>query len=483
MNAFCGDLAEELNHYAIPKLSCNAILDYLSCGGVTLLGEKGESIPNGGLNNFFALTGIANASKTLVLSHFIMTALVRYFEYVDGHLNDTENTLEFTRIINFIRQICINENIDFDSVIKPMIVKKFPLIPGSVLNGTAWEKNIKAMVDTRSKFKQKDKLKTPILDHMGENIWMAPPHLAFIDSFTNFTQDVAEAAQDKGVAGGKERNMEFVSDQKGKFQLVRELQNILPRGDIYLTTSAHLADNLQLDPNAEKKAKLEVLGRDNKLRGCPSNFYAYPWLFLFIYSTKSLLGDDKLPLYPEAGVDKDMKKDGELSVLDTYTCRSKVGQTKINFPLIISQSLGVLPGLTNFHYIKDYCGYFGITGNGTETNRQNYHLDILPDVALSRTTIRRKIDETPALVRALEITAQLYIIQRYWKSFDQSLICTPKELYEDIKKLGYNWDELLNGTRGWWHFDQYTHPLKFLSTVDLLKMRAGIYRPFWMKDA
>ena len=59
-------------------------------------------------------------------------------------------------------------------------------------------------------------------------------------------------------------------------------------------------------------------------------------------------------------------------------------------------------------------------------------------------------------------------------------MCSPKELYEDIKKLGYDWNVLLN-TRGYWTIDQYTNPVPYLSTVDLLRMRKGLYEPYWLK--
>ena len=93
--------------------------------------------------------------------------------------------------------------------------------------------------------------------------------------------------------------------------------------------------------------------------------------------------------------------------------------------------------------------------------------------------LRNEIDKHPELRLALEHTTYLYQIARYWKNFDQSLLCTPKELYEDIKKLGYKWEELLQ-TRNYWTFDQYTNPIRYLSTIDLLKMRAGLYTPYWM---
>lgn len=477
MNAFVGEAAEELNHFATPKLNVG-IIDVIT--GRPQEGERGETIINGGLNNHTAWTGIANASKSLNLLHFLIKGLIRYWDSADGHVADTENTLEYLRIVDFTSEICKYDMIDFDSKIKPLLIRKLPLIPKAKLSGTDWEKLIKDMRDKRMKVKDKEKLKTPLIDHMGDNILMCSPHLAGMDSWSEFAQDSMEAAQDKAVAGHKDRNMEFVTDNRGKFQLMKELQNILPQANVYLSSSVHLADNIQLDPHAEKKAKLEVLGRDHKLRGVPTNFYAYPWTIFFIYSSKSLLDNDRLPLYPEETVDKTLKRDGELTILDVYTARSKVGQTKINFPLIISQSKGVLASLSQFHYLKDYCDRYGITGEGSETNAQRYHLDLCPDIVLSRTTIRRQIDKHPELRLALEHTAYLYQIERYWKNFDQELLCTPKELYEDIKKLGYDWNELLK-TRNYWTFDQYTNPVPYLSIIDLLKMRAGLYKPYWMK--
>jgi len=60
------------------------------------------------------------------------------------------------------------------------------------------------------------------------------------------------------------------------------------------------------------------------------------------------------------------------------------------------------------------------------------------------------------------------------------LMCTPKELYEDIKKLGYDWDMILSETRGWNTIDEYNKKYpKFLSTLDLLKNRIGKYTPYW----
>ena len=60
-----------------------------------------------------------------------------------------------------------------------------------------------------------------------------------------------------------------------------------------------------------------------------------------------------------------------------------------------------------------------------------------------------------------------------------SIWCTPAELYQDLKDMGYDWDKLLD-TRGYWLINQYDKDnVPYLHTVDLLKMRKGLYHPWW----
>jgi hypothetical protein len=144
------------------------------------------------------------------------------------------------------------------------------------------------------------------------------------------------------------------------------------------------------------------------------------------------------------------------------------------FELIFSQEEGVKVGLSEFYYIKQY-DRFGIEGND-----RNYHLSLCPDINLSRTTVRGKIDSSAKLRRALEITSEMCQMHNLWHNLPAGLLCTPKELYDDLKAKGYDWDQLL-ATRGYWVFDNDKHPIPYLSTMDLLNMRAGLYKPYWMK--
>jgi len=135
-----------------------------------------------------------------------------------------------------------------------------------------------------------------------------------------------------------------------------------------------------------------------------------------------------------------------------------------------------MPALSEFHNIKEN-GRYGIGGND-----KYYSLDLLPDVTLSRTTVREKIDNNALLRRALNITSELFQISIYKSEIERiGLLCTPKELYDDLKAQGYDWNMLLQ-TREYWTINQYDNPVPYLSSVDLLKMRKGLYFPYFLNE-
>lgn len=175
-------------------------------------------------------------------------------------------------------------------------------------------------------------------------------------------------------------------------------------------------------------------------------------------------------MYPRDSEDN-MEGDTDLVCVTMTILRNKSGPSGLTTQVIYSQLEGLLPSLTEFHYVKEN-DRFGLQGND-----RNYQMVLLPDVNLSRTTVRGKLDENPKLRRAVNITCELCQMHNYWHHAAE-LLCTPQELYEDLRKLGYDWDVLLN-TRGWWTTDD--HPTPFLSTYDLLRMRKGLYHPYWME--
>jgi hypothetical protein len=156
--------------------------------------------------------------------------------------------------------------------------------------------------------------------------------------------------------------------------------------------------------------------------------------------------------------------------------RSKGGQSGLTWELICSQTDGVLPELTAFHFLRERKLW------GFEGSDRNYNLALYPEVTLTRPTVRAKLNEDAKLRRAMHITMEMKQMEELWHHLDGTgILCTPKELYDDLVAKGYDWNILLN-TRTWWTIGSDKHLLPFLSTMDLLRMRVGKYHPYWLED-
>jgi hypothetical protein len=201
-----------------------------------------------------------------------------------------------------------------------------------------------------------------------------------------------------------------------------------------------------------------------------------------MYNAAPLLSKStKAPEYPHRG--HEHEGDTDLCSVMIRNLRSKTGQSGRVLELIVSQSEGVLPGLTEFHSLREN-DWFGINGD-----IKNCSLVLYPEQKLTRTTVRDLIESDKKLSRALNITSELGQMHLFWPihQFDsqykkQGFVCSAQELYDDIKKAGYDWDMILTHTRGWWCPIGMFEDLLFLSTMDLLKMRAGLYHPYWLEE-
>jgi hypothetical protein len=222
------------------------------------------------------------------------------------------------------------------------------------------------------------------------------------------------------------------------------------------------------------KRNLSHMKKDTILKGVSGGFYSLPNNVFSVESNKPLVNKEKMPLYPLDNSTA-MEGDTDLRILEIMNLRGKNGITGLPFSIIVSQTEGVLPSLSEFHYCKE--NGFGIGGN-----LQNYYIELRPDVALSRTKVRQKLNADVRLRRAVEIQSEmLQLIQ--FQRWTAEKVCDPKTLYEDLKAMGYDWDQLLD-TRGYWMCaeDEQLTEKKFLSTYDLLRMRTGEYKPYWMTD-
>lgn len=450
-----------------PMFNVGACFDIQT--GRYLTGEHGESILCGGTPQITGVAGRGNTYKSTIEDFFILTIMDRYRDTA-AMIYDSEESKSPFRYRELSRHMRNIRDIDL------VDAGRLKITDATIYSGNKWFDILKQVGAERVKARDKLLLTTPFFDRKGNPIKIMQPGLAGIDSFSQLRTDVVLDMMDKGTAGGSDRNMEAMRDASSKTQMLNEMPHFAAESGIYFFMTAHVGDKAQLDPYAPNPKKLSFMGAGKSLKNVPEKFTLLTNnLWETLSATPMINQNTKAPEFPRSQED-DMRGDTDLMEVKMINLRGKNGPSGLPFSVICSQSEGLLAGLTEFNYIRQFERY-GLGGN-----LQNYFLDLCPDVSLSRTTIRGKLDNSWRLRRAMEITAELCQITNLWHHVDRSLLCTPKQLFEDLKARGYDWDELLGGTRGYWVFKEHEadEPLKFVSTWDLLKMRKGLYVPYWM---
>lgn len=448
-----------------PMYNVGALLDILT--GTYVLGKYGESILNGGLGAITGFTGIGNNFKTTVMRYLSLTVLGRY---IGTALNsyDTETNVDLR---GQARLVTGNRSLNGEDVIAS---RRWTITDKSRYHGNEWFEWWKGYCNNKVKHAKDLMVTTPFLDAKGTGLYqIITPTMADVDSFTEFqTEDVYEMTE-KNEIGESGGNTIHMRQGLAKVRFLSEIPREIARSNSPMMMTAHIGKEVIMDPKAPPNRKLEYLKNGDKIKGVTDKFFFLTTQCWQCARAQALLTNDKVPEYP-LNAEDDARGDTDLNEVTLTLLRNKNGPSGVSIKLVVTQSGGVHPELTEFHYIKTNDRY-GISGN-----LQWYFLDLLPDVKISRSTVRAKIESNAQLRRALNITAELCEMTNLWRSKEMSeLICTPKELYEDLRAMGYDWDVLLN-TRGWWTFDNDTHPIKFLSTMDLLRMRKGLYHPYWM---
>lgn len=433
------------------------------------IGERGESICNGGLPNFEGVAGLPNMFKTEISLFKMATAMARYYQaFLQAH--DTENTMQISRIARAIAVHRALQHLDlYDPNCERFSFSDAKVYPG----GNEWFDDVKAVSKERRDNKEL-LLTTPFWNPKTQsNVKTLIPFLQFTDSFSGMSSDAVQAVYEKNSVGESGMNMVAMKGSNVKSQMVDQLPGVTSSGGMYMIMTAHVGQEYQLDMYKPNIRKLKFLKGDLKLKKVPENFSFLTGNCWYCAAVTVMLDKDKQVEFPRDSED-DMKGDTDLIAVTLINLRGKFGPSGVPFDIVISQSEGVKVGLTEFKYIRDN-DRFGIGGN-----LQNYHLDILPEVNLTRKSIRAKIEENPLLQRALTITSEMCQMRLMWHHLEERHCISPKKLYESLKDKGYDWNLLLN-TRGYWMFkeDEDQCPLPFLSTMDLLRMHTGEYHPYW----
>lgn len=461
-----------------PALNISCLMDIPT--GKYEQGKHGEMVLNGGLGSLTGISSRPNNFKTAI-GVYMLAMVRRAFPGSYSLVYDTEGTLSpvsrFTTISEPYPELNV---IDWEND------DQFTFTDLSRYSGDEWFKIFRDAVGVKEKESKTHFRTSPFLDINGNSKKFLYPTTSFIDSFSKFQVSPVAMMYEKNTIGSSGLNMDAMANGKAKAQLFGQLPQLCARTNTYMLLTAHEADVIEMDAYAADKRKLSGQKRGTTIAGVSNGFYSLPNNVWSILSNKPLLNKDKMPQYPLDNSTA-IQGDSDLRCIEIKNMRGKNGISDLPFNIIVAQSEGIKPGLTEFAYCKD--ADWGIGGN-----LMNYYVELCPDIKLTRTTVRKKVDDIPELKRAVEIQSemlQLMIFQRWVLEGDNGPsdnpeeVCTPKALYEDLKAMGYDWDMILTKTRGYWMCEEDEHltEKKFLSTYDLLRMRKGQYKPYWMSDA
>lgn len=316
----------------------------------------------------------------------------------------------------------------------------------------------------------------PFLDADGKRIMSMGSTLTLLDSLTEFKTKAETEIEDKNELGDSGRNMIHMRAGLIKAGMIAEIPRLANEGGHYFIMTSHIQRKAEISSGPfapPPEMILNQLKHGDSLTGVSKKFSFLTQVLWQTLGAKPYLNQTtKAPEFPKDSYE-DQTPSQDLNLIMLKALRNKHGPTGAVIPQLVSQRDGLLPELTEFYYIKEN-GRFGISGSD-----RNYHLDLLDSVSLSRTKVRNRLETNPKLARALNITAELRQMIEFMPDF-RDLYCTPAELFEGVKSQGFDWDFILEGTRGWYTYFNDDHELKHLSTLDLLRMRKGIYKPYWL---
>jgi hypothetical protein len=438
--------------------------------GNYLPGIHGESILNGGLGMITGIVAFGNMFKTTMMRHMSLTAMARACLDV-MNTYDTEVNTHLDRL----RELALNiEEFGGEDIIHE---GKWVVTDKTIHTGDEWFDILKDYLILKKKNADKMSIVTPFLDTKTNQLQkIVKPSITEVDSLSEFiTSDVVKM-QDENSLGESGANTMAMRQGLQKSRFLMEIPGLAGGAMNYTLLTAHVGETINMNPMAPVTKQLTFLKQGFKIKGVPAKFTFVTNNCWFALKASVLVNQNtKAPEFPRDSEDNNAG-DTDLFCVSICQLRGKSGPTGIILDIVVSQEDGVLPSLTEFYLIKEHDRY------GLEGNDRNYNLALLPDVKLSRTVVRGKIDENALLRRALNITSEMCQMKLYWRNVPEHLKCTPKELYDDLKALGYDWDMILSETRGWWAPVGCHEELKFLSTMDLMKMRAGEYIPYWMEN-
>lgn len=449
-----------------PAINVGCLLDVST--GKWELGKHGESLINGGVSGITGICARPNNFKTAMLV-YMMAMVRRSCRKTHQIVYDSEGTFHG---VGRFTQVSVDDpylsSIDWRDDDQTMFTDL------SQYTGDEFFDLLRKTLEDKGKESKNHEVITPFIDHEGNQKTALYPTNAAMDSLSRLTVANVEDTYSKNKIGESGMNTEAMNNGRAKKQMFNQLPGISARYGSLIFLTAHIKDVINIEMYPTDKRALSFMKKDTSLEGVSGGFYSLPNNLFMITGNKPMIDSKKkTPIYPYDNSTA-MEGDTDLSCVVIMNIRGKNGISGIPMEIMVSQSEGVLPSLTDFHYCKKH-DFFGMEGN-----QQNYSFSLCPDVKLSRTTVRQKLQGDPKLAQAVHFTSEILQTIHFHRQEDKTLFCGMDELYNDLKAIGYDWDVLLDTRYYWVPVDEEKdHDKPYLSGRDLLRMRKGLYIPYW----
>ena len=429
----------------MPYLNTGTLLDIAL--GVYEKSHTSQWILNGGLAPITGVCGRAGHYKSTIVDSIIAQILVRY-PTIEVWKHDTEqNTFSLTR---------------FDRMAGKEISNNIRLTNATAYTLPEFMEALKEICAHKEKHKKDYVVQSPFLDHNGDrlNIWI--PTIVDIDSFSCL-RTYAEELLGEGKTSVEDgsRNMDDMHDGKVKRKLMFDFSRWAQKYGIYFVLTAHVDDTHDIDPRKPTQKQLQFLRQGDRLKSVGSQFEFLTNVLLQGTSPTPILDSDKGPEYPNGNT-----MNVDINEVHVKILRCKTNATGTLVPLAMSQNLGILGNLTNYHFLKKN-GDFGFIKKG----HNRYHM-LGGDTLLHRNSVIDVLNNSYEDSRALEILAQLKWISLYWNVNSQPFDI-PKSAEEFVEKISASNSIAISdikNSRGYWTFNETKDDRPYMSVFDILEI-------------
>ncbi len=443
--------------------------------GYWTTGHHGEKILLGGLGPMTAISGPGKMYKSTIGHYQVLSAMAKIWPAVATSCStyDSETNIHTNRLKKFAEAFPQFNGCD-------IIDEGYWVISDATsYQGDEWYANVRKFMNEKRKDAKNLQVLLPFPDKDGNPLYEMIPTFSQLDSLTAMRINAAIDIMDKNNIGDSGGSHVFMREGLGKAQMLHELPGLGAGAKHYIISTCHIGNNNTMSSGpgtAPPKKQLQFLQTDTKLKGVTGEFL-YQQHNLWMVTNCVLLWnkDDKTPKYPKRQGEA-VPDDTDLNLVTIQNLRCNAGPNGFKLDIVVSQTEGVLPSLTEFVQLKDYDS-FGFDGND-----RTYSLFLLPEEKLQRTTVREKIDNSAKLRRALNITSELAQMWQFHKGMLEHVLIGPDVLATKLKERGYDIDWILENTRGWWTYNNDHVSSYFLSTLDLVNMAQGLYHPYWLED-